>query len=302
MRFSIFQESATGSRPVNQDRMGYCFTRDSLLMVLADGMGGHPRGEVAAQLAVQAAGAAFQQRAHPLLADPVEFLRHAFMAGHRDILRYQVLHALREAPRTTIVACLIQQGRAWWAHAGDSRCYWIRDSVVRARTRDHSRVEQLLELGLLQPAQAGTHPERHLVSNCLGGSSEPRIDIGGGVALAAGDTVLLCSDGVWSAIAEDELCRRLQRAPVSASIPEMVRDAVAAAGPRADNATAVAVTWEGDLPQPQGLAGVPLADQAVTTTIALGGADADAGPDLTEEEIERAIREIREAIQRHGGR
>ena len=69
MRFSIFQDSALGARTVNQDRMGYCFTRASLLMVLADGMGGHLRGEVAAQIAMQTVASVFQQSARPKLVD-----------------------------------------------------------------------------------------------------------------------------------------------------------------------------------------------------------------------------------------
>ena len=103
MRFSIFQDTALGARSVNQDRMGYCFTRDSLLMLLADGMGGHLRGEVAAQLAIQTAAAAFQESARPMVADPVGFLDHALRSAHREIMRYQEAHGLPESPRTTVV-------------------------------------------------------------------------------------------------------------------------------------------------------------------------------------------------------
>ena len=302
MRFSIFQESVLGARRTNQDRMGYCFTRDSLLMVLADGMGGHPRGEVAAALAVQAAGAAFQHRARPLLDQPDEFLRRALLAGHRDILRYQALHGLPESPRTTVVACIVQQGRAWWAHAGDSRCYWVRDAALRARTRDHSHVESLMAQGLLDAQAARDHAQRHVVSNCLGGPLEPRIELGESDALRAGDTLLLCSDGVWSAMPDETICATLSRAPVFSAVPELLRQAVSTAGAAADNATAVAMTWQDD-PAPIGAWSAPLpADLAVTTTIALGEADADAAADVSDEEIERAIREIRDAIQRHGGR
>ena len=83
MRFSIFQDSALGGRASNQDRMGYCFTRESLLMVVADGMGGHLRGEVAAQITMQTAGAVFQQMAKPVLGDPIGFLDHALRQGSR---------------------------------------------------------------------------------------------------------------------------------------------------------------------------------------------------------------------------
>ena len=296
MRFSIYQESAVGGRPVNQDRMGYCFTRDSLLMVLADGMGGHPRGEVAAQLAVQAAGAAFQRQARPRLDDPATFLRQAFLAGHRDILRHQSAHAMPTAPRTTLVACVVQDGRAWWAHAGDSRCYWFRGDAVRSRTRDHSRVQRLLELGRLTPEEASRHPERHVVSNCLGGPFEPRVDVSAGVELLVGDSLLLCSDGIWSALDEGCLGERLGRGPVSVTVPGLVRDAVARAGSVADNATAVGMTWEGEPARPGGLPRVPVPEQAITTTIELGAVDAAHVPEVTDEEIERTIREIQQAI------
>ena len=94
MRFSIYQDSALGARSVNQDRMGYCFTRDSLMMVVADGMGGHLRGEVAAQIAVQTTAAMFQSSARPALGDPVAFLDSSLRRAHRDILRYQEVHNL----------------------------------------------------------------------------------------------------------------------------------------------------------------------------------------------------------------
>lgn len=301
MRFKIFQESAIGARALNQDRMGYSFTRDSLLMIVADGMGGHPRGEVAAQIALQAAGAAFKEAARPRLADPEGFLVAAFLAGHRDILRYQEQHGLPDAPRTTLVACVVQQGRAWWAHAGDSRAYWIRQGAPKARTRDHSRVEQLIEMGVISPKDVEQHPQRHLVTNCLGAPFDPRVQLGGGVDLQPGDTLLLCSDGVWSALPDAEICGRTERAPVSTSVPELVRDAVIAAGSTADNATALAMTWEGEqslLDDWQALLG---AEHLLATTI-VQPEEGGMLPDLTEDDIERTIREIREAIERNGGR
>jgi len=104
MRFTIGQASETGARASNQDRMGYCFSRESLLVVVADGMGGHLRGEVAAQLSMEAAAAAFQRAARPRLTDPAGFLGEAFRAGHRELHRYRELHDLPECPHTTIVA------------------------------------------------------------------------------------------------------------------------------------------------------------------------------------------------------
>jgi protein phosphatase len=101
MRFSIFQDTALGHRALNQDRMGYVFTRDTLLMVVADGMGGHDRGEVAAQIALQAPAAWFRQQAKVPLADPAQFLQAALGRAHREILDYQFRHDMPEPPRTT---------------------------------------------------------------------------------------------------------------------------------------------------------------------------------------------------------
>lgn len=301
MRFSIYQDSLTGERQLNQDRMGYCFTRDSLLMLVADGMGGHQHGEIAAQIALQAAAAMFQSQARPMLADPAVFLDLALRRGHREILRFQQANRLPDAPRTTIVACLVQQGQAWWAHAGDSRFYWIRGGALMARTRDHSKVQNLVDLGLVHPDDAERHPERNKVLNCLGSPFEPTIEIGGPLSLAEGDTLLLCSDGVWGPLPESELLAALGEEPVMVGVPLLVRRAVELGGALADNATALAMTWEGEDEAGRGLSSDLVPDGAITTTISVGPPDGAAPDAISEDEIERTIREIRDAIARTGG-
>src|SRR5271156_1156787 len=114
MRFSIYQESKRGGRKNNQDRMGYCFTRDSMLMVVADGMGGHLQGDMAAQIAVQTVAADFQKRATLTIKSPQRFLEESFLDAHKEILHYRAANKLPESPRTTIVACVIQKGTAYW--------------------------------------------------------------------------------------------------------------------------------------------------------------------------------------------
>ena len=86
MRFNVYQVSRKGGRPKNEDRMGYCYTRSAGLFALADGMGGHPEGEVASQLALQTLSALFQRDAKPTLKDPLRFLQEAVMAGHQQLL------------------------------------------------------------------------------------------------------------------------------------------------------------------------------------------------------------------------
>src|SRR3569832_1756433 len=139
MRFSVYQESNIGGRKSNQDRMGYCFTRDTLLLLLADGMGGHIQGEAAATIALQTISALFQQNANPYIKKPERFLEDAFFAAHREIHRYRAINNLPETPRTTIVTSLVQHGNATWAHCGDSRMYWGRGGRGRARAGGRAR-------------------------------------------------------------------------------------------------------------------------------------------------------------------
>jgi protein phosphatase len=302
MRFTIFQDTDQGGRSINQDRMGYCYSRESLLMVVADGMGGHIRGEVAAQLTVQACAGLFQKMATPRLADPSDFLEAALMASHRELLQYQARKNLPEAPRTTVIACVVQDGFAWWAHAGDSRLYWLRGSRIMSRTLDHSKVQAMASLGLISPDELETHPERNKVLNCLGSPQDPSLETTSRVRLAHGDLLVLCSDGFWSGIPDRGFASAFQAGPVADIVPGLVERAVAHNGRTADNATVVALSWDGsdadgEFPT---LSSINLPEGAVTTTIAIGQFDDDeaSSSEMSEEDIERQISEIRQAILR----
>ena len=163
-------------------------------------------------------------------------------------------------------------------------------------------LENLLNLGLITQEQTETHPERNKVLNCLGSPFEPSIEVNAQVPLRSGDVLLLCSDGFWSGIDEADMARELDKEPVMAVVPRLVRRAVQHNGVTADNTTALALQWDStieveDIPT---LSSLGLPDGAVTTTIAIGvapGPEAE-GSDLTEDEIERTIAEIQSAIQR----
>lgn len=301
MRFSIFQDTDVGGRSINQDRMGYCFSRESLLMVLADGMGGHLRGEIAAQIAMQTVASMFQQQALPRLRDPVAFIEQSFHASHRELHRYRELHGMNECPRTTIVACVVQDGHAWWGHAGDSRLYMMRGTDVLYRTLDHSKVQSLISLGLISEAEGEVHPERNKVLNCLGSPFVPPVEIHAACPLQAGDVLMLCSDGLWSGVTPDELVREFRTEPVEVAVPHLIQAALAHNGVGADNTTVLAMKWDSDNDEANGLpslSSLGLPDGAITTTIAIGsGIDTEVS-DLTEDEIDKTIAEIQEEIQR----
>ena len=243
MRFSVYQQSQAGGRATNQDRMGYCFTRESLLLLLADGMGGHTHGELAATLTLQTMGSLFQKAASPSVAEPAAFLDELIYTSHLALHKYRSQHRLPDTPRTTIVVCLVQDGQALWAHCGDSRLYWLRSGRILARTTDHSHVERLVAMGRLSPHQRMQHPDRNKLYNCLGAPTLPIITKSTTAPLKAGDHLLLCSDGLWGSIPEHELAYRLSALPLDEAVPEMVRSAVQIGGKNGDNVTALALNW-----------------------------------------------------------
>lgn len=244
MKFTVYQESRLGKRKQNQDRMAWRHTRESLLLVVADGMGGHAHGEVAAQVAVDQICAAFEESATPRVAHPFLFLSRVLTHAHQAILAKALGDGLPESPRTTCVVCLIQDGAAYWAHAGDSRLYLLRAGKVLARTRDHSRVQFLIDAGTLSEAGARTHPERNIVLSCLGGGGEPQISCSRKTPLQDGDVVVLCTDGAWAPLEQQDLAQALGGKDIMASVPAFLNRAEAQAGPHGDNATLIALHWE----------------------------------------------------------
>ncbi len=171
--------------------MGYCYTREAALFLLADGMGGHAEGEVAAQLALQSIAAQFQREAQPALADPTDFLHRAVLHAHQHIQRYAKLQRMPDSPRTTVVALVIQNGAATWLHCGDSRLYWVRQGQLLARTRDHSYLE--MERNASTPIRlAHKLLNRNVLFTCVGATSKPIVDVSGPHILHSGDR-LLCA-------------------------------------------------------------------------------------------------------------
>lgn len=242
MKFSIFQVSRKGGREINEDRMGYSYTSGAGLFLVADGMGGHPEGEVASRLALQVMSAMFQEAAKPELPDCGVFLTAAVSAAHRQILRYASEKKMSDAPRTTVVAAVVQAGAVTWIHCGDSRLYLVREGRLLTRTRDHSMVEKRLSAGIGEKGPEFTN--RNVLFTCLGSPSRPMFEVAGPLELQQGDRILLCSDGLWSSLSDAEIVCKLSDQPVSRAVPDMVDSALRFAGSSSDNVTAIALEWE----------------------------------------------------------
>jgi PPM family protein phosphatase len=249
MKYSLVQESRVGTRSINQDRVGHWHTPQSLLMVVADGLGGHSRGEVAAEIAVQHLGAAFQREARPTLADPQGFLERTLDDAHALILSEAQRLNLVDTPRTVIVACVVQEGQAWWCHIGDCRLYLFRKGRLEARTRDHTVVQQLVDTGRIREEAMATHPERNRLLQCLGGMQVPRAQPGGHARLVRDDVLLLCSDGFWGPLTQRQLLNELLSRALPHAIAELVDLAEARAGDDCDNVSVLAMTYheEGEI-------------------------------------------------------
>ena len=301
MRFTIYQESRQGGRSNNEDRTGYCYSRDALLMVVADGMGGHHYGEIASQIAVQSLADAFQREAKPLLVDPFRFLQKGMTNAHHAILDYAARHHLSDAPRTTCVACIVQDNIAYWAHAGDSRLFLMRDGRLVAQTRDHSRIRLLVEEGMITEAQAAYHPDRNKIYSCLGSPHPPEIEFSRKTPLDHGDILLLCTDGLWGELSGETMAAALKGANLLQAVPSLLNQAESLGGSHGDNLSVVAVRWEDAFVETptSAVSTQTMSQDEVTTRLDEFGRNPAYKSELSEDEIEKAIEEIRAAIDKY---
>jgi serine/threonine protein phosphatase PrpC len=245
VKYETAQCSLIGNRSTNQDRCLIMEAPDAILLALADGMGGHPKGEMAAQILMDNARKAFLTSRKPI-SNPRFFLSGLMEMTHQQITAFGEQQEPPIEPRTTGVLCLVQEDTAHWAHIGDSRLYIMRDGVIHMRTDDHSYVEHLRQQGIISAAQVHTHKFRNYVTRCLGGNNNrPVAELSGPHELKEGDVVLLCSDGFWGPLPERPLVDLIykNKAPLLNSITNLAKQAENTSSPESDNVTAVALRW-----------------------------------------------------------
>lgn len=297
MKFSVFQISRKGGREKNEDRHGYCYTKSSGLFMLADGMGGHPDGEIAAQIALQTVTALYQKEATPSVKDVAAFFNLAILSAHRQILRYAAERGLLDTPRTTFVAALMQDGAVSWVHCGDSRLYFVREGELLARTRDHSYLEQA---GNDKAKIAALGMNRNVLFTCLGSPVRPVFDVTGPVALKEGDRLMLCSDGLWGSVDDAEIVYELSQKRLNDATPDLVETALRKGGAHCDNVTVIAVEWETPdrFESTRGSISTQMMDDGVFASTVQAGTFEPGADDLDDAAIERSIAEINDAIRR----
>ena len=234
-----------GGRDNLEDAVGFTLqSPHSVCWVLADGVGGQGAGEVAAQLAVETVLQAFK-------ANPdcnAEYLRDILDTAHQAIVSARHTHPEAASMATTIAVMLVNNDRAVWGHVGDSRLYHFRANKQVYRTEDQSLVNMLLARGALKEQDVENFAKRHVILQALGKDPYPEFCIQDAQKLKAGDGFLLCSDGVWELLNDDELLTLWIKSNSAQSWLQNLEKAIktkvaeqALQGKQADNYTAIVI-------------------------------------------------------------
>lgn len=173
------------------------------LLVVADGMGGHLAGEVASRMAVETIGEEyFKQAGSP----PEKALSKAFVAANKKIFDLASGNEQYRGMGTTCTVVAIIGQTVYYAHAGDSRAYLLKNKQITRVTEDHTYVQQLVNSGDITAAEADTHPQRNILTNAMGTKPELRVDTGKCSDLfEENDRLFLCSDGLYDYMDDKEI-------------------------------------------------------------------------------------------------
>ncbi|MFT5135694.1 MAG: serine/threonine protein phosphatase PrpC [Arenicella sp.] len=192
MEFSVAQQSVQGGRDYNEDRTAVYQRKDALLVIVADGLGGHAGGAIASQAFIDALGASFAKATSDQLEDAENFLSLSINYAHHMIHRRAVTQGFdTDSPKTTCVVCLIYHGVAQWAHAGDSRLYLIRDQKIVSQTEDH----------VSHRSNSSNNP----INRCVGGIESPKPAVSSRYHVDEGDIFVLATDGAWHSFKTSDL-------------------------------------------------------------------------------------------------
>ena len=224
-----------GDRKEQQDRVSlfaHPQRKGMMMAVLADGMGGHSGGAMAAEQVLLKAWQNFETYA-PASETPETLLRDIIHDAH-VVIRLTRFTSEKD-PHSTAVLMMLMPGRIVWAHCGDSRLYHFRGDELIDRSEDHSLVGELQRMGRISEIEALSHPQRNVLLSCLGGEGNPHINFGELAPFAAGDSFLLCSDGLWGYFTDQELGKTIYSLPAREAARVLLDRARVRAEGRGDN-------------------------------------------------------------------
>jgi protein phosphatase len=207
--------------------------RKGRLAIIADGMGGYEGGQEASRLAVETVRDVYN---NVVTDDPHAALLEAFARAHERIQAHAGQHPELHGMGTTCTALVIRDRQLYFAHVGDSRLYLVRGASIARLTRDHSYVGRLVETGIVRPEDAEKHPQRHILTAALGAGLEVAVQSAQqGMVLQDADNLLLCTDGLWGVVSDQELETAVKGATPAACCAALVKLALQRGGP--DNIT-----------------------------------------------------------------
>ena len=197
-----------GKRPYQEDFLGVFCQDDCGVFVLADGLGGPGQGDVASACAVRYAVEQYVPGC-----ETTEYFRRVFVEGNERLLRFQEEQQKVRAARTTLVCAVLQEGILSAAYIGDSRLYYFRQGQLCYQTLDHSVPQMLAAAGEIRPEEIRKHPDRNRLLRVMGDRErEIRYQEIPPQILQSGDRLLLCSDGFWEYVLEEEMQKDLAKA------------------------------------------------------------------------------------------
>lgn len=177
---------------------------DEVLLIVADGMGGHQAGEVASHLAINIISREFFKQKKQ--AGIEKALQKAFSTANKHIYQKAATDKSLYGMGTTCTALFITENNVYYAHVGDSRAYLMKDSILIRITEDHTYVQQLLKMGEISKEEAASHPNRNILTNAMGTNAYVKVDTGiVHMAIVEADRLLLCSDGLHDYFNDTEL-------------------------------------------------------------------------------------------------
>ena len=201
MMFDSYCFTSTGGRSYNEDAVGTRDLPDGMLYILADGLGGHAHGEIASRTVVQT----LTEQPYEAGCDAPEWLQNSLIEANCQVIAQQEANSC--TMKSTAVVLLLQDDRAFWAHVGDSRLYFLHDGQLRAVTDDHSVAYKKYKAGEISRAQIGQDEDQSSLLRALGNPERNQPDLGCEPAsLSVGDAFLLCSDGLWTYLKDEEIC------------------------------------------------------------------------------------------------
>ena len=234
-------------RPENQDYAAVTSPEEGAagpggrLLIVADGMGGARGGARASRVAAETIRNVYLQSGS---ADVAEVLRRAVTEANVRVYAESEATPDLRGMGTTASALVIRGGDAWFGHVGDSRIYLLRRDELKQLTEDHSLVASMVREGLLTHEEAESHPRRNILQRSVGVGAEVDIDVAGPISVEAGDTFIICSDGLHGVVKGDEL-KEVGRLLPDAAADEFVRRALSRGAP--DNVTVIVARIEREL-------------------------------------------------------